>query len=333
MRPFQRTLVGGSQQLTYAGAVKTDTIDLPLDFALQRIFLDIYGTMDITSAVSVLVEDALQSLIGSLKLELTGDQGTKTVVALSGSDLYIKNFFDYHQAGSRVTFTAVNDGNLFELGLVIDFRLARNDPDDFSVAIPLYALSNASLIVDWVLPATGYGTNTGNWSLTGKITLFEGIPETPEERTALRQNPLLTYIAREFTLTSDLTEDELRDRDIAVGNLITRVFLIAKTNAGLKSDLEIEDYTFETATRVFFKGVNWRSSKLQDKFDYDLENLSGNVNLIGVTIIDFARQPVDESGQVIGFNSRGLKSGDIKLSFKKLIASPKMRYIQEQVEG
>ncbi len=289
--------------------------------------------MDITVGVSVLVEDALQSLIGSLKLELTGDTGTKTVVALSGADLYVKNFFDYHQAGSRVTYTAIANGNLIELGLVIDFRLARNDPDDFSVAIPLFALSNATLIVDWVVATTGYGTNTGNWSLTGKITLFEGIPETAEERTALRENPLLTYIAREFGLTADLVEDELRDRDIAVGNLITRIFLIAKTNAGLKSDLEIEDYTFETATRVFFKGVNWRSSKLQDKFDYDLENLSGNVNLTGVTIIDFARQPVDESGHVIGFNSRGLKSGDIKLSFKKLIASPKMRYIQEQVEG
>jgi hypothetical protein len=333
LRPFQRTLVGGSQELSYAGVVKTDVVELPLDFALQRIFLDIYGTMDITVGVSVLVEDALQSLIGSLKIELTGDTGTKTVVAVSGSDLYIKNFFDYHQAASRVTYTAIANGNLVELGLVIDFRLARNDPDDFSVAIPLFALSNASLIVDWVAAATGYGTNTSNWALTGKITLFEGIPESAEERTALRANPLLTYISREFTLEADLTEDELRDRDIAIGNLITRIFVISKSNAGAKSDLQIADYTFETATRVFFKGVSWRSSKLQDKFDYDLENLSGNVNLTGVTIIDFARQPVDESGNVIGFNARGLKSGDIKLSFKKLVASPKMRYIQEQVEG
>lgn len=48
MRPNQRTLVGGSNQTTYASVAKSDSISLPLDFALQRIVITFDGTLDVT---------------------------------------------------------------------------------------------------------------------------------------------------------------------------------------------------------------------------------------------------------------------------------------------
>jgi len=333
MRPNQRTLVGSTKQTTYVDAVgiaKTDTISLPLDFALQRILLELTGTFDIAGGVSVLVEDASQALITEIRLDLTGDDGVETVFKMSGSDLYIKNFFDYSVQSRRTTATAVAGGNLFGVSLIIDFRLAKNDPDDASVAIPLYALSSADLVITYTTALLGYGTNTDDWSLTGELTLFEFIPETAQEKADFLKNPLLKQISKELTLENATGEEE-RDRDIVVGQLIRRVILVAKTNAGLRSDVQIDDYTLETATLTFMKQLQWEASKSQDKIDYKLPTFDGNYTMTGVTIIDFARAPVDETGAVIGFDARGMKQGDLKLTFDKLVAQPKIRYIQESV--
>lgn len=330
MRPNQRTLVGSDKQTSYAGIAKVDTITLPLDFALQRAFLEFDGTMDITVGASVLVEDALQALISEVRLDLTGDEGIETVFKLSGSDVYIKNFYDYSVASRRTTFTAVANGNPVGLTLVIDFRLAKNDPDDASVSIPLYALSSADLVITYVDASAGYGTNTSNWALTGKVTLFEFIPESPDEKKAFLSNPILKQTVKELTLENSTGEEE-RDRDITVGNLIRRVIMISKTNAGLRDDSQIDTFSLETAILTFMKKLQWKASKSQDTIDYTLPNFDGNFNMKGVSILDFSRAPVDETGNVIGFDTRGMKQGDLKITFDKLVAQPKMRYIQESV--
>lgn len=330
MRPNQRTLVGSDKQTTYAGIAKVDNLTLPLDFALQRIFLEFDGLMDITVGVSVLVEDALQALISEIRLDLTGDEGIETVFKLSGADVFIKNFYDYSVASRRTTFTAIANNNPVGLTLIIDFRLAKNDPDDASVSIPLYALSSADLVITYVAPATGYGTNTSNWAVTGKVTLFEFIPENAEEKKAFLGNPILKQTVKELTFENSTGEEE-RDRDITVGNLIRRVILIAKTNAGLRSDIQIDTFTLETAVLTFMKKLQWKATKSADTIDYKLPVFDGNFNMSGVSILDFARAPVDEAGNVIGFDTRGMKQGDLKITFDKLVAQPKMRYIQESV--
>jgi len=326
LRPNIRTLVGGSNQTTYAGIVKEDSIDLPLDFALQRIFVNYDGTLDV-SATSTLVEDGGQAVLSEVRLDLTGDEGIETVFKLSGSDIYIKNFFDYSIAGRRVV--PVEDGAV-AFDLVIDFRLAKNNPDDASVSIPLYALSSASLIFSYVAMATGYGSNITTLTLTGKITLFEFIPETKEEREAFLKVPILKQTVKELTL-SNATGDEERDRDIVVGNIIRRIIMIVKTNAGARSDVQINTYTLETAVLTFMKKLLWQASKAQDKIDYTLPILDGSWNVTGCTILDFARAPTDEAGNVLGFNTLGMKQGDLKITFDKLVAQPKIRYIQESI--
>ena len=330
MRPNIRTLVGTTNKSTYAGVAKTDTISLPLDFALQRMLFELTGTFDITVGVSVLVEDASQALISEFRIDLTGDDGVETVFKMSGSDLYIKNFYDYSIQLRRTTATAIAGGIAFGVALVVDFRLAKNDPDDASVAIPLYALSSADLVITYVAPATGYGTNTSVWSLTGEITLFEFIPESASEKEKFLNNSILKQISKEITL-ENATGDEERDRDIVVGQLIRRVLLVVKTNAGLRSDTQINTYSLETAVLTFMKKLQWEASKTQDKIDYTLPLFDGDYTWKGVSVLDFARAPVDEAGEIIGFDTRGMKQGDLKLTFDKLVAQPKVRYIQESV--
>jgi len=328
LRPNIRTLVGGTNQTTYAGAAKTDTVSLPLDFALQRIFVDFDGTVT-NSATSTLVEDAGQAILSEVRLDLTGDDGIETVFKLSGADIYIKNFFDYSTANRRVIPTGTG-GLAISFSLVIDFRLAKNNPDDAGVSIPLYALSSADIVFTYVAVATGYGSNNTSISLTGKLTLFEFIPENKEERAAFLQVPILKQTVKELTL-SNATGDEERDRDIVVGNLVRRVIVISKSNAGARSDVQINTYTLETAVLTFMKKLFWNASKSQDKIDYKLPVYDGDWHVKGVTILDFARAPVDETGTVLGFDTRGMKQGDLKLTFDKLVAQPKIRYIQESV--
>ena len=79
------------------------------------------------------------------------------------------------------------------------------------------------------------------------------------------------------------------------------------------------------------KKLQWEASKSQDKIDYTLPTFDGNYTMTGVTVLDFARAPVDESGVVVGFDARGMKQGDLKLTLDKLVAQPKIRYIQESV--
>lgn len=329
MRPNQRTLTGTTKTLSYAGVAKVDSISLPLDFALQRAVIELDGTVD-SNGVITLVEDAMQALISEVRLDLTGDDGIETVLKLSGSDIYIKNFYDYSTAGRRVAPTANAAGQAVGLSLVLDFRLAKNNPDDASVAIPLYALSSADLVVTYVAMATGYGNNLTAASITGTITLFEFIPETADEKAAFLKNPILKQTVKELTLENN-TGEELRDRDITVGQLIRRVLVITKSNAGAKSDVQIDTFTLETAVLTFMKKLSFKAAKTFDKIDYKLPILSGDWTVTGCVMLDFARAPVDEAGNVIGLDTRTLKQGDLKFTVNKLVAQPKIRYIQESV--
>ena len=91
---IKHTLAATSEQTTYTGAAKTDTIKLPRDNLLQRILIDIRGDIDLATITAV--EDAGQRCLEEVRVELTGGKtGNKTVVTISGVDLYFLNFYDY----------------------------------------------------------------------------------------------------------------------------------------------------------------------------------------------------------------------------------------------
>jgi len=332
LKPFLQTLTATAEQSNYLGVAKEDKIQLPRDYVLQRILIDIRGTFDIVTSVSVLVEDALQRLLKEVRLEITGGKtGTKTVVKLSGVDLYFLNFYDYGVSLERVTPTAVATGIAISLQLVLDFRLAKNDPEDYSIGLPLYDKATASLFLNWTTPAIGYGTNTANFNLTAVLTLFQGVPESSDEFEGARTNPLLTLLETEFDLSGS-TGKEKRNTDISTGDLTRRIMVSSRVSAGTRSDLDITSLTLKTASEVFYDDQDWDAFGLQDVIDYSLPNHDGDRHIRGVIMWDFSRGVVDERGRVLGLDLSNLKSGDVKLELTKLNASGKIRYLEEIIE-
>ena len=332
MKPFTQTLTATAEQSNYLGVAKEDKIQLPRDYLLQRILLDVRGTMDVVTAVSVLVEDAGQRLLKEVRLEITGGKtGTKTVIKLSGVDLYFLNFYDYGVSLERVTPTGVATGQAMSFQLVIDFRLAKNDPEDYSIGIPLYDKATASLFLNWDTPAIGYGTNTANFNLTTVLTLFQGVPESSEEFEGARSNPLLTLLETNFD-TSGSTGLEKRNTDVSTGDLTRRIMFTARTSANARSDVEIKSLTLKTASEVFYDQKDWDAFGLEDLTDYSLPTHDGDRHIKGVIMWDFSRGVVDERGRVLGLDLSNLKSGDVKLELDKANASSKIRYLEEIVE-
>lgn len=333
VKPYKRTLTASSEQSTYAGVAKEDKIKLPRDYLLQRLFVDIRGTVDVTVGVSVLVEDALQRLLLEIRLEMAGgNTGAKTSVNITGVDLYFLNFYDYEVGLERVAPTAIANGQAVSLQLCLDFRLAKNDPDDYSVSIPMYDKSEVTLALKWDTAANGYGTNTSNWSLTAKVTMYEGIPENPTEWENAKTNPLLTLIGTTYDMSTGSNVKEKRNTDIAVGDLLRRLFIIARTSANLRSDTEFDWLTLKTANETFLDEVDWDALGLEDESDYSLANYDGNRAIKGMISLDFARGAFDERGRVFGLDTTQFKSGDLKLEIYRNNASSKIRYLAENIE-
>ncbi len=337
VKPYKQTLTASSEQGTYVGIAKEDKIKIPRDYLLQRIYLDIRGTMDITVGVSALVEDAGQRLLSEIRIEMTGGKtGAKTAVNVSGVDLYFLNFYDYAEGLERVVPTAIANGVAVSMQFCLDFRLAKNDPDDYSIAIPLYDKSEVTLALKWIAAATGYGTNTSNWSLTAKVTLFQGIPENAKEFEAARTNPLMTLVSSEFNMAAGAAQKEKRNTDIGVGDLLRRLFIIARTSANLRSDVEFDwlslKYNLNDKVEILLDEVDWDALGLEDESDYSLINYDGNRAIKGLIVLDFARGAFDEKGRVFGLDTTQMKSGDMKLEIYRNNASSIIRYIAENIE-
>lgn len=332
MKPNKRTL---TSQGTYAGVAKTDTIALPRDYVLQRIFIDTRGTLDIATSAVVLVEDAGQRLLSGIQVKLTGNYaGNKTVIDVDGVDLYFINFYDYGEGLERVNPTATGTSLAMSFQLCIDFRLAKNDPDDFSVGIPLYDTSSADLILSWDTEANGYKASGGtisNWSLTTKITLFEAIPESADEFTKAKGNPIYTLTSVEYTADTNTASGEERNTDIATGDLLRRLLFIVRDSSDLRSDTEIDKLSLRKINEFFYEEMDWDAFGLEDESDYSLANYDGDRHIKGAIMFDFARGAFDEQGRVFGEDLTNLKSGDMKIKIWKNNASSILRYISESI--
>lgn len=332
MRRYVRSLTASTQQTTYAGVAKEDKIEIPRDYLIQRIIIDIRGDIDLVSATAL--EDYGQRLIKRIRLESTGGKtGNKTIVDVSGVDLYFLNFYDQGEGMERVVPIANGTDLPLSMQFVLDFRLAKNNPDDYSVAIPSYEKSSLTLSIEWDTLANGYSASgASNCALTGKITLIEGIPETAAEFEAGKSNPLLTLTASEFVCSSGTGEEE-RNTDIPVGMLLRRLFIFARTSSNLRSDTEIDYLSLKKIDQPILEKFQWHAIGAEDEMDYDLANYDGNRFAKGLVCLDFARGAVDERGAVLGEDLRIFKSGDIKFTIYKNNASTKLRYLRESIEA
>ena len=319
---------------TYSGAATTIVTDLPRDFLIQRIVLDFHGTTTASGTVS-LVEDALLKCVKAIRIKAVGEGSSRTIFDVAGDDLYYLNFFDYGFSTALDNTDTTAAAHTQMTGWTIDFRISKDDPDDFSVAIPSYLLSTLQLEIEYDTSANGYGTNVSAQSFTMGITLIEGIPQPSE---SFASNPLMTVLSKSITGDGS-TGNEDFDTFFTVGALIRRCFLRTETSAGARSDDEINTYSVKSGQIPLMSIINYRANKTKDIENYRLaELIDGFYDVKGFTMVDFAnnRQPFipTASGlKIDGLSTQGYNVGDLLFSMDKANASGLYVRVQESVEG
>ena len=331
-----RTLV---QTQSWDGTSQTITTNLPRDFLIQRILLDVNNPSIACTGTSTLVQDAFLKCIDKIKIVAVGEGSSRTIFECSGKDLYAMNMFDYGSACQDLTVPTTTTAGIAHTGFVIDWRVNRLDPDDYSVSLPSYLLSTLQLEITYLVPsATTWGTNfpTTLGTTTTTITLIEGIPEANED---FSSNPLMTILTK--TLTGDTTTgtDETFDTFFQVGALIKRAFLCTETSAGVRSDTEIETFSVNSGTIPLMSKILFRANKSNDIVNYRLSDVeSGNYSSLGYTMISFSnnRMPfISTTGglRIGGLSTVGYTTSDLPFLANKNNASSIIRRVQETIES
>ena len=319
---------------TYDGTAQTITTDVPRDFLIQRLILDFHGTTTL-GGTSTQVEDPLLKCVKAIRLKAVGEGSSRTLVDISGRNLYYMNLFDYG-FGTALDNTDTSAAAHTQMtGWTIDLRIDKENPDDYSVSIPSYLLSTLQLEIEYDTSANGYGTNVTSQSFTMTITLIEGIPERSENFAA---NPLLTVLSKTITADSS-TGDQDFDTYFTVGALIRRTFLVSETSAGARSDGAILDYTIKSGQIPLMSKINYRSNKTKDIENYRIaETIDGFYDVLGCTMIDFANNqqpfvPTTAGLKIDGLSTVGYNVGDLVATFNKNAGSEILQRVQESVEG
>ena len=331
-----RTLV---QSQVWDGTSQTITTNLPRDFLIQRVILDLNNPSIACTGTSTLVTDPLLKCIDKIKIVAVGEGSSRTIFEVSGKDLYHMNTFDYGSACEALTVPATTTPAIAHTGWCIDFRCNRLDNDDFSVALPSYLLSTLQLEITYLAPsATTWGTNfpTTLGTFTNTITLIEGIPESGED---FSSSPLMTILTKQLTGDTTTGTDETFDTFFTVGALIRRAFLITETSAGVRSDTEIETYSVNSGTIPLMSKILFRANKARDIINYRIaEDYDGSYTVAGCTMIQFdnSRMPfIQTSGglRIGGLSTVGYTTSDLPFLANKNNASSIIRRVQESIEG
>ena len=340
---------------TWDSTSQTIITQLPRDFLLQRLILDLNSSGIACAGTSTLVTDALLKCITDIKIVAVGEGSSRTIFQVSGQDLWHMNNWDY---GSPISFLLVpttTGATQAHIGWVIDFRCNKLDPDDYSVSLPTYLLSSLQLEITYALPSTtNWGTNppsTFATDMTLNITCVEGIPEAGED---FSSNPLLTVLTKSLTGDTSTGSLESFDTFFQVGALIRRDFVCTETSAGVRGDTEVSNFQVDSGTIPLMSNIQWQANKSKDIQNYRIANSvvtqqgattmttppfdTGGYNSDGYTMIDFNnnRMPfINTAGglRIGGLSTVGYNSGDLRFLANKNNASSIIRRVQETVEG
>jgi hypothetical protein len=340
---------------TWDGTAQTIITSLPRDFLAQRYVIDMNSSGIACAGTSTLVTDALLKCIDQIKIVAVGEGSSRTIFSCSGQDLYYMNNWDYGAPPEFLLVPTTTGATQTHCGFVIDFRCSKQDPDDYSVALPTYLLSSLQLEITYLAPSTTtWGTNpptTFATDVTTTITCIEGIPEAGED---FSSNPLMTVLTK--TLTGDTSTGTLESFDtfFQVGALIVRDFVCTETSAGVRADTECSNFEVSSGTIPLMSNILFRANKSKDIQNYRLCNSiitgqgattmttppfdTGNYTADGYTMIDFNnnRMPfINTAGglRIGGLSTVGYNTGDLVAKFNKNNASSIIRRVQTTIEG
>ena len=344
-----------AQTQVWDGTSQTIITQLPRDFLAQRYILDLNSSGIACAGTSTLVTDALLKCITNIKLVAVGEGSSRTIVEISGQDLWHMNNWDYGSPISFLLVPATTGATQAHVGWVIDERQNKLDPDDYSVALPTYLLSSLQLEITYVAPSTTtWGTNpptTFATDMTMTITCVEGIAEAGED---FSSNPLMTVLSKTLTADSSTGTLESFDTFFQVGALIVRDFVCTETSASVRSDTEVANFQVNSGTIPLMSNIQWQANKSKDIQNYRLANSvvtqhgattmptppfsTGGYDSAGYTMIDFYnnRMPFISTASELrlgGLSSIGYNTGDLVFQANCNNASSIIRRVQTTIEG
>jgi len=258
---------------TWDSTAQTIITQLPRDFLLQRLYIDMDSSGVVAGGTVTPVVDGGLKMITNIKIVAVGEGSSRTLVDINGTDLYHLNLFDYGAPISPITFPLSTTSNQLHMSFCIDLRSNKLDPDDYSVSLPTYLLSSLQIEITYALPSTtNYGTNMPTafaTDVTTRFTCVEGIPEAGED---FSSNPLMTLLSK--TLTADTSTGALESFDtfFQVGALITRTFLRVENSSNVRSDDEMTNFQVNSGTIPLMSNIYADSQKMHNIINYRISS-------------------------------------------------------------
>jgi hypothetical protein len=281
-----------SQKITGASAGQTKKIDLPTDFFIQKILVEVKGLVDTGSSVSPSDQNAKKQVA---RLKVYGnvrDIGSINLCDLKGIHVCQFNHYDTRKVNSTTltTSTSQTDSPTSWYGWV-DFRLNPYLPLDFSALIPAFAFDSLSLEVQ-LASLSDFGSGYTAWD-TISITpsVVEVIPSSKAEKI-----PVMFKTAYRYEEKS-LVANTRNDHDLPVGEKVDRLMIITQNSTPAYADL-LDKVAIMLGSRTYIHPeTSWLALKEEDKALYSPVDAFPN----GLTMLE------------LGFDASRLVKGDWKL--------------------
>ena len=205
----------------------------------------------------------------------------------------------------------------------IRLGLEPTDPFDSSVVIPAEVLPSLSLEVLWGSAAdlgSGYTINSGEIKLTiYKLQLDAG--EKPHD--IFPEG----FVEPRFSVDEIAIDQVLSDlgfeRNIPVGNVLHKIWLLQLDSADNRSDEEVSEVGIkDELNNIVPYRKDWKTLQSGDMMEYGLDQ-----EYKGVAVIDLE----ELSGVPIGLDTEQYKAGQLKLAFTTLKTGGKVHAVYEQL--
>ncbi len=104
------------------GTAQTIITQLPRDFLLQRLYIDMDSDdVRAAGAVTAVVDGGLK-MITNIKVVAVGEGSSRTIFEVNGTDLYHMNLFDYGAPISPIQLSLAASQAQLHMNWCIDFR-------------------------------------------------------------------------------------------------------------------------------------------------------------------------------------------------------------------
>ena len=312
--------IGGrtlDETLTWASNGK-DSMALPRDRFVRELNLRFTGTLTnghATEARNVSVEEVLKAL-GQIRVVANGNDTLRSVNAYRKyvQQQYMRGVRPYNDASSPYdssnpqtwAVAAASGTKTFIVDVPIDFALQPHNPFDLSACLPAQNASSLNLAVDFSAPTTADITISSAEVETHMKEVFMGAREADKLYGSDLGKLVKMYETEIGPKTIDAAYSELGFAvDITTGAVIQNlgIFTEAGSSPYAASNDRVTKFQMKQESPVIIDldTATWNQAQETDKLEHQVELIESGFVLYDAEI------------RAGGLDTRGLKTGDIKL--------------------